>query len=297
MRKAIYYLMDVFTDKPYCGNQLAIFPDASDLPEEVLQTLATELNLSESVFLYPASDESSLKKMRIFTPGQELPTAGHPTVGTAIFLAKELSLQQNEKISIHLEQPIGKIKIDIEVKENHAIWASMYQPLPTFGKIYTNRADFAALIGLALDDLLPYPVQWISCGVPYIIIPVKDLSAVRSIGFRLDKFDELKSSFGNAFIYAFTPDGERLGSDVHGRMFAPEAGILEDPATGSANGPLGCYLRKYDIKQSPFVSEQGFEMGRPSIMYIDIQEDVDKNITQVKVGGQAQFVGKGEIYL
>ena len=297
MKKAIYYLMDVFTEEPFSGNQLAIFPEGPQIPEELLHTLTKELNLSESVFVYPPTDPQAHFKMRIFTPGMELPTAGHPTIGTAIYLARNLDHDPAGHVTMMLEQKIGNIKVELDIKNNQAYKATMYQPLPSFGKTFEDRKLMASLLGLEENDLLDYPVQLVSCGVPYLIIPVKDLATVRRIGFRLDVFNALKEATGGAFVYAFAPEGERTGNNLHGRMFAPEAGILEDPATGSANGPLGCYVHHYGIKKGPYISEQGFEMGRPSILHIEIDSDSKGTITAVKVGGQAVFTGKGEIYL
>lgn len=297
MKKAIYFLMDVFTNQPYSGNQLAIFPEASSIPEELLPKIARELNLSETVYLYPKSDPKADFKMRIFTPASELPTAGHPTIGTSIFLARKVAHQDSTTHQLILEQAIGNIPVDVEIINNVPVKATMQQPLPTFGEIYKDRQLMAELIGLSEEDLLDYPVQQVSCGVPYVIIPVRSLHLIRKIGFRLDRFNELKPQLGGAFVYAFTPSGTTERGNVHGRMFAPEAGILEDPATGSANGPLGCYLTHYQILPSPYLSEQGFEMGRPSLLEIAIETNASREITAVKVGGEAVFTGRGEIYL
>ena len=296
MRKAIYYLMDVFTEQPFSGNQLAIFPDGHLIPEEYMPLLAKELNLSESVFILPTQNHEAQYRMRIFTPGMELPTAGHPTIGTALYLARNLDHAPKGHLELLLEQPIGLIKVELEIKNNQAYKATMYQPLPDFGQIFEDRDQMASLLGLTESDLMDYPIQIISCGVPYLIIPVKDLATVRRIGFRLDVFQELSTETNGAFVYAFTTETEESKNDLHGRMFAPEAGILEDPATGSANGPLGCYVQHYQIKKSPFLSEQGYEMGRPSLLYVDISTAKDGSIDAVKVGGQAVFTGRGEIY-
>lgn len=297
MKKAIYYLVDVFTDRPYSGNQLAIFPDAVPIPDELLPQIARELNLSETVYLYPKQDPAADFRMRIFTPGGELPTAGHPTIGTSIFLARKIDHKENTIHLLTLEQKIGNISVEVDIENNLPKKATMFQPLPSFLEIYEDRQLLAEMLGLQPGDLLDFPIQKISCGVPYVIIPIKSLELIRKIGFRLDRYNQMKSTFDGAFVYAFTPFGETPGGNVHGRMFAPEAGILEDPATGSANGPLGCYLTDYNILQGPYISEQGFEMGRPSIIEIDIKCDSDQKITAVKVGGSAVMIGKGEIYL
>jgi trans-2,3-dihydro-3-hydroxyanthranilate isomerase len=296
MNKALYYLLDVFTKESFGGNQLAIFPDDRNISESLKPRIARELNLSETVFLSPTVQDLPIP-MRIFTPGGEVPTAGHPTVGTAYYLSRELAHDYETPLEITFQQKIGPIKAEVFFENNLPYKAVMYQPLPKFGVEYQNRGDFAKLLSLEEQDLLHYPVQWVSCGLPYVIIPVVSLEKVKAIQFRLDIWQTLRKQVDQAFIYAFTPYGETKEGDLHGRMFAPDIGVFEDAATGSANGPLGCYVTHHKIKESPFLSEQGFEMGRRSLINIEIQEDDEKNIHQVKVGGSCVFMGKGEIFL
>ena len=191
---------------------------------------------------------------------------------------------------------MGKIQVDVEFKDGAIRMATMHQPLPQFMDIYNNRAEIAKLLSVDEADLLDFPIQKVSCGVPYVIVPLSSLEAVAKVRFRLDVWDDLRDVL-KGFVYCFAPFGEQEGSDLHGRMFAPEAGILEDPATGSANGPLGCYVTKYGIKKGPFISEQGFELGRPSIMHIGIDTGPDGTISDVRVGGQSVFVGKGQFFI
>lgn len=294
MKKATYHLLDVFTNKKFGGNQLAVFPDSSDIDPDIMQSIAREFNLSETVFLYPVNSDGSYD-MKIFTPVQELPTAGHPTIGTAYYLAQDISVEDGSS-TLCLNQKVGKIEVDLDFQNGKLNQATMHQPLPVFEEIYSNREELSELLSLNENDLLDLPIQKVSCGVPYVIIPLKSLEAVESIQFRLDIWANIKDSL-NAFVYCFTPDGLNESSSLHGRMFAPEAGILEDPATGSANGPLGCYVSKYNISHFPLVSEQGFELGRPSLIHIDIDHDERGNICDVKVGGQSVFVGQGEFFL
>ncbi len=295
MHRASYYLLDVFTEQRYGGNPLAIFPDARPVDPSLMQTIAGELNLSETVFLYPRNKKGAFP-MRIFTPRTELPTAGHPSIGTAFFLAREVHHDHNKPIEIILGQRIGDIRVSVEHRYNIPTMATMHQPLPEFGEVMETRKEVAAVLGLKEQDLLPQPLQIVSCGVPYLIVPINSLEAVKAIRFRLDLWDRMKDAFGGSFIYAFTPSGERPGSDLHGRMFAPEAGILEDPATGSANGPLACYCVEYGIKKGPMISEQGFEMGRPSFLHLEARKDGNE-FKSVRVAGKSVFVGKGEFFL
>ena len=172
----------------------------------------------------------------------------------------------------------------------------MYQVRPHFGNILDNRSEIAELFNLTASDLMDYPVQEVSCGVPYIIVPVKTLENVRNLTFNTQVWEQLKSTLSDLSVYVFTPQGLLPNSDLHGRMFAPEIGITEDPATGSANGPLACYLFKYGIKKGPLISEQGFEMNRPSILHLEIESEKEI-IKKVKVGGQAIFVGQGQFII
>lgn len=296
MKKAIYYLLDVFTERKYGGNQLAIFPEAKNIPGELQQTIAKELNLSETVYLFP-KDEKGQYPMRIFTPESELPTAGHPSVGTAFYLAREIEHKANKPLEIILSQKIGPVKARIEFKKNLPNLVTISLAPPVFGEIFEDRQIFAELISLKEEDLMNTPVQIVSCGIPYVIIPVKHIRSIKNCRMRLDIWDKVKEIVDHAFVYAFAPEGEESSSDLHGRMFAPEAGIPEDPATGSANAPLGAYVVYYKIKKSPIVSEQGYEINRPSKIFIEVKNDKNGLPTSVDIGGKCQFIGKGEIYL
>ena len=289
--------MDVFTDCRFGGNPLAIFPDASQVPPDMMPQIARELNLSETVFLFPPDSEGAIP-MRIFTPASELPTAGHPTIGTAYYLASQLTHPPKDGyVDFWLQQKVGKIRSRAYFEDGKPTHTTMQQLLPEFGKIYENRDDFAHLLGLAPADLAPTPIQVISCGVPFVFVPVKTLAAVARIRFQLHHWEQVKESLSQAFVYAFTLEAERKGSDVHGRMFAPEAGISEDPATGSANGPLGCYLTRYGLKTGKLVSEQGFEMGRPSLIGIEIEKSESGAIRRVVISGQSVDVGTGLFFM
>jgi len=296
MIHANYFLLDVFTDNKFGGNQLALFPDARFIKDELLQKLAKELNLSETVFLYPPAKGENWR-MRIFTPGRELNTAGHPTVGTAYYLSRETLHPENNMQTISLEQKIGTIKVDIEYENNVPMKVTMHQPLPEFGQTHNDKVDIIAkMLSISPTEIDDLPIQEVSCGNNTLLIPVKNLETLSKIKFRLDVWEDFTSVINDAFIYPFSTNGVIQGG-VQGRMFAPEVGIIEDPATGSANGPLASYLSKYQIAKMPLVSLQGYEMGRPSQLHLDIDKDSEGNITSVKVGGNCAFVGKGLIYL
>ena len=232
--------------------------------------------------------------MRIFTPEQELPTAGHPSIGTAYYLAQNIDQEDGLK-TLTLAQKVGDIKVEVEMKNGSPIKATMYPPLPEFPTCPLDTSTIARLLSLSEDDILESGPEVISCGVRYLLVPVKSIDRVRNIKFRLDVWDEVKDRL-NCFVYPFTLETDLPESNVHGRMFAPEAGILEDPATGSANGPLACYLNKHNLAVGPLISEQGFELGRPSILHIEAK-GTGENITEVKVGGTSILVGSGKLFL
>ncbi len=285
-----YYLLDVFTSTPLAGNQLAVFPDASDIDPLLFQGIAKEFNLSETVFLFPTKSGEN-PSMRIFTPSKELPTAGHPTIGTAHVLARE-----SGKASMILQQKIGDIHVSIEYKDGEPDLITMNQPLPVYGRIYHNKTAIASMLSLTPDEIDDSPIQEISCGNNILFIPVKNVEILSRIKVRTEILEELSDAVDTTQLYCFSVNGVN-GGDVQGRMFAPLLGIYEDPATGSANGPLACYLAKHDVLQMPVLSLQGYEMGRPSQLYLDLSLDTKNEITEVKVGGKCQLVGKGELFL
>lgn len=296
MPEAHYHMLDVFTNSKFGGNPLAIFEDAHSIEEYYLQKIASELNLSETVFLYPPKQSDSWK-MRIFTPGGELDTAGHPTVGTAFHLASQTNHTSQERSTMTLYQNIGPINVQIDYINQALNMVTMFQPLPVFGPIYSEKQhQIADLLSLHPDDIDAFPIQEVSCGNNTLLIPLKNIESLKKIVFKQSKLQELGSSINSALIYPFTVNGV-INGQVQGRMFAPHLGIHEDPATGSANGPLAAYLSKYDVLPMPLISLQGVEMGRPSKMHLDIEKDSNGNITAVKVGGHCVYVGKGSIYL
>lgn len=294
-KQADYYLLDVFTEKKYGGNQLAIFPDAHDIDESLFQTIARELNLSETVFLFPQPNGKPYS-MRIYTPGKELPTAGHPTVGTAFFLTSLLTNPAKEVI-LHLQQKVGLIKVTVEMTDGKPGMVTMEQPLPVFGPTHGDKKDLIAqILGIGTADLDDLPVQEVSCGNNSLLVPVKNTEVLSRISVNTDLWKRSKPQFGNGFLYVFTTHGVTEG-DVQGRMFAPEIGIPEDPATGSANGPLTAYLTQHRVISMPAKSLQGYEMGRPSQLYLNSSTDANGQITSLTVGGYSVFTGKGVHFL
>jgi trans-2,3-dihydro-3-hydroxyanthranilate isomerase len=289
MRDLTYYLIDVFTDTQFEGNQLAVFPDPKDIPDELMQKIANEFNLSETTFVFPSDDDDCDCKVKIYTPQNELPMAGHPTIGTAFTLLQYELIKPKNKDYLVFEEGVGLIKVEFELKNNEPDLIFMNQPIPEFGKIFSEPSQIAELLSLKTENIRDeFPVQVISSGVPFLFVPLSNLD---------DLLDEVLKDFETKQIFIFTTETERNDSFVHCRMFAPSFGIVEDPATGSAHGPLGAYLVKYGLSDGKrFASEQGFEMGRPSIINVEVKHEHGK-IKNVKVGGKSVVMGKGTIQI
>lgn len=296
-----YHLLDVFTDRQFGGNQLAVFPDPPrDLPATLMQKIAKELNLSETTFVFPPADSAADFRLRIFTPAAELPMAGHPTVGTAYLLARLGALGRiADAKTIVFQEGIGPIAVTVRADENgdpRHVW--MQQPIPQFLDIYQDRASIASILSLTVGDLRDgAPIQVLSSGLPFLFVPLKSLEAVREIRLRLDKWSERLAGTNAQNVFVATTETVRQDSTVHSRMFAPALGISEDPATGSASGPLGAYLLRYGLASSgDMVSEQGFEMGRPSFIHIEVKRNGDE-FTDVAIGGRCAYIGCGALVI
>ena len=301
MKKAFYYLVDVFTDNVFGGNQLAVFPKGEEVPEHLMQQIAKELNLSETTFVLPPVNPQNDIKLRIFTPDQELPMAGHPTIGTAFVLLQQELLTTAGRNPLVFEEGVGDIPVAFEQNGQQLGLITMTQPLPKFGEIVTDIQILADLLSINPENILPEPpAQVVSCGVPYLCVPLKNLAAVKKARLRNEVFENQLSHIGSQSVFLFSMETENPANTVHGRMFAPAFGIPEDPATGSACGPLGCYLVQHKlVPEQPvanIVCEQGYEMGRPSLLYLTIGQE-SNTITQVKVGGKSVLVGEGYFYL
>ena len=241
-----YLHYDVFTDEPFTGNQLAVFLDGRGLSAERMQALAREMNFSESTFILPAETAGTDVRMRIFTPANEMPMAGHPTIGSTFALAHTGVIRPGTQRFV-FGLGVGPVPVDLEWEGSRLRFAWMTQLNPTFGPAVEARSAVAAAIGLSEGDLAPnLPIQEVTCGVPFLIVPVKSREAVDRAVSDASAFRRLTSTAGvdvPIFFFAMCQPGS--AETVHSRMFAPEFGIVEDPATGSASGPLGCYLLQH----------------------------------------------------
>jgi trans-2,3-dihydro-3-hydroxyanthranilate isomerase len=285
-----YCLVDVFTERPLEGNGLAVLPDARGLDTATLQRVAREFNQSETVFLFPPERPGTAAKVRIFTPTLELRFAGHPTIG-ASFVMRERGLVPRETERFVLDEPIGNVAVRVEAGEPERFWLTT--PPIEFGAYFEHEACARAL-GLAPEDLLGAEPQLVSAGNPNIYVAVRDRDAVDRAWLDLGGLRELhggRASTDAVFVFAPTTVG------AYSRMFAPEHGVIEDPATGSATGPLAAYMMRHGLAPSAggtrFTSEQGVKMGRPSFLHVLVHGESGRD--GIEVGGSCVLVAEGEI--
>lgn len=297
-----YLHLDVFTDRRFEGNQLAVFPEPQGLTTEEMQRIAKEMNFSESTFIFPPEHGGDVR-MRIFTPGEELPMAGHPTIGSTFALAIEGTIRPGQKEFV-FELGVGPTPVSLEWNAAGLAFAWMTQHVPTFGGIISDREMLATAVGVSAADLIAgTPVQSVSCGVPFLFVPLATRAAVDAVAIDRKALAKCAaaSGLGELPVFFFTPERAGGGEEtVYSRMLAPGFGIAEDPATGGASGPLGCYLLQHRLVTPEaarrMLSLQGVAMGRPSRIHISIDSDHDR-ITRVRVGGVSVLVGRGELSL
>jgi trans-2,3-dihydro-3-hydroxyanthranilate isomerase len=304
--------LDVFTDRAFCGNPLAVFPQAEGLTDEQMQQIAREMNLSETVFVLPSEKEEALRRLRIFTPSSELPFAGHPVVGTWYCLAGEgvVPLPENGNGWVQLKQEvgIGVLPIDIEFKDGEPARTVMTQgKFEIRGEIedWQEQSEIARALGLAREDLdETLPIQAVSTGNTMLLVPVRALADLGHCRPNLTMLEEIyeHSDFAQANAtgcYAFTRETIEVGDGrAHARFFIGQ-NIGEDPATGSAAGPLGGYLVHHGAAGVDpvegvykFVIEQGDFIHRPSRIGLEVKGEPDK-VEQVRVGGRSVVVARG----
>lgn len=303
-RTLTFYQADVFTDRPFGGNPVAVVPEAMGLSDRELQQIAREMNLSETVFVFPPTDPAATAKLRIFTPTQEIPFAGHPVLGAFFVLAKLGRLpSKNEATRLLYECNLGSFPLEILAREGEILRVVMSQPKPQFLGVVDNLKDLfeiANALGLPKSQITDtkVPVEVVSTGLPIIIVPVRTLTGVRSMTPNVSAINDLCARHGAKGLMAFTTMTVEEASAVHTRVFAPPIGVLEDPATGSASGALGAYLVQNGVVEvapmTEILAEQGYELERPSRILIQVESD-DDAIQQVKVGGQAVMVIEGTL--
>jgi len=274
-----FVICDVFTDRPLAGNQLAVFPDAASIPEHLLQPLAREINFSETVFVYPPADPANTARIRIFVPKQEIRFAGHPILGTAMALGAERRLDR-----LVLETRRAPVPVTLS-----GDGGTMEQPLPDV-EPYRHADELLAALGVERSSL---PVDRYDNGMPHVYVRLESVEQVAALRPDMNALQEIPDAFGTGYN-VFAGSGERYTT----RMFAPADGVPEDPATGSAAGPLACHLVRHGAIEpgTEITISQGASVGRPSTLYA-AAEGSSQEITRVRVRGSAVIVAEGRFAL
>jgi len=300
---ARYLTADVFTDRKFGGNQLAVFPDARQIKPDLMPRIAQEFNYSETTFVLPPDDPSHTAKVRIFTPGGELQFAGHPTVGTAHVLASIGVIKlTGDETRIVLEEGLGPVPVTIRAKGGRPDFAQLTAAkLPETGPPPPSRETLAAMLSLEPTDVLDGDMkpEALSCGTPFLFVPVRDRGAVGRARVKIDLWASALGGYITKDVFVFAMDAEQPDNDVRARMFAPAIGVAEDPATGSACVALAGYLATRDARTQGtlrWIVEQGFEMGRPSSLEIEADKKAGA-VAAVRVGGRTVMVCDGTMEL
>jgi len=294
---------DVFTSEMFGGNQLAVLPDARGLSTDQMQAIAREFNYAETTFVLPPEqpERGHTRRVRIFTPGAEIPFAGHPTVGTAFALAAvgEIALE-GDTTRVVFEEGVGPVPVVIRAEGGRPTFSQLsVAQLPEVGPPPPDLGTLAEILSLREEDFVggDYMPQGVSCGLPFLFVPVKNRDAVRRARVRLDPWERALKGTWNSEMMVFAMDPERPGSDVRARVFVPGLSVPEDPATGSAGAGLAGYLAARTPRDGStlrWTVEQGFEMGRPSILHLEADKS-DGAITAVRVGGSTVLVSEGRM--
>lgn len=311
MARYRFMQLDVFTENAFSGNPLAVFPEAEGIEDALMQKIAREMNLSETVFVLPSTAEGALKRLRIFTPARELPMAGHPVVGTWNLLAREGVVERPASgeglVRVHQEIGIGVLPVDIEFKAGEPVRVVMTQgKFEISGRVEGahERAEIERSIGLAPEDFdESLPIEVASTGISFLLVPVNSLMALSRCRINSTSLSALYRQQGATGCCVFTREVRESarGSQVHMRMFAPDDNIPEDPATGSCAGVLSSYLVHHDALQMKaddgvyrFVVEQGDFMERPSRIHAEIR-GTKGAVEEVRIGGPSVVVAEGHL--
>lgn len=287
-----FYIVDVFAESKYAGNQLGVFRHSASLSDADMQRIAKEMNYSETTFILTDRERDGGFDVRIFTPEEELPFAGHPTLGTAFVIQQEILKNPVEKVVLNLK--VGQIPVTLSYEDRSPGVLWMKQKPPVFGK-EVDKAGMAGSLNLeegALDE--KFPIQEVSTGIPFVIVPVVNLAHLKKAKVDFAKFMKTVEHIDAKAPLLFCPETRDSQNDLSVRVFVDYYGIPEDPATGSANGCLAAYLARHRYFGSDRVDirvEQGYEIGRPSLLYLKGEEKGDE--IDVFVGGRAIMVAKG----
>ena len=288
------YIADVFAEKKYQGNQLAVIHCKETLSDVEMQRLANEMHFSETSYILSEEKRKGGYDVRIFTPQTEVPFAGHPTLGTAYVLQHEIIRQPVNKIALNLK--IGQIEVELTYKKDRLNLLWMRQINPIFSQVI-DPDSLSRVLNLNREEIDDkFPIQEVSTGLPFIIVPLKTLNALQNMEVTKDRYSKLTRNTQAKAIMFFCPQTCNPGKDLHARVFTYFYGMPEDPATGSANGCLAGYLVKHRYYGKPEIDirvEQGYEIGRPSLLYLRAKETEGR--IDVSVGGKVILVARGEI--
>ena len=294
MADIVFYIVDVFAEEKYAGNQLAVIIPKEKISDEKMQRLAKEMNYSETTFILSALEENDGYPVRIFTPAEEIPFAGHPTLGTAFIIQQEIIQKPVEKVVLNLK--VGPIPVTFSYHDNIPDEMWMKQIEPTFLSAI-DREKISRVLNLDSADIDErFPVQEVSTGTPFIIVPLKTLAAVQKAVLNRELYFNLIENIDSKAILFFAPETIDKNNRLHARLFADYYGVPEDPATGSANGCLAGYLVKHRYFGENSIDirvEQGYEINRPSLLYLKADETNGK--INIFVGGKVIMVARGEL--
>jgi trans-2,3-dihydro-3-hydroxyanthranilate isomerase len=295
-----YYTLDVFTDRPLTGNPLAVVLDADALDSDRMQAVAREFNLSETVFVQRPANPAHSARVRIFTPASEVPFAGHPTIGTAVLLAqlKTGGLGPNQDALIALEENVGLVRVGVRLRAGAPPFAEFDAPkLPVEGGALPSPERLCAAIGLVPSEIAfanHRPTRF-GAGLTFAFIPVASRDAIVKAAVNARHWEAAMGGLGLVGAFLYTPAAVHTTSSFHARMFAPDVGVPEDPATGSAAAAFAGVVNKFDAPPDGFhkrAIEQGYEMGRPSLIALSLEIERGK-LTTVRIGGSAVRVMEG----
>jgi trans-2,3-dihydro-3-hydroxyanthranilate isomerase len=296
-----YDQWDVFTEQPLTGNQLAVFSEPQGLTKALMQSIAREMAFSETTFIFPPDDEDVDFRVRIFGPDREFPFAGHPTIGSAFGLARSGSISPGTE-QVVFSEGIGPVIVELEWNGDDLHFAWMRDRAPTFGKTLRDINSMAAALGLEPSELKStlLPIQEVSGGASFLFVPLTSRAAVDRASLNATAISAVfgKADLRKQSIFLFSTESTDDAATVYGRKLGIDG--REDPATGSAAGPLGCYLVRYGVVRGKdadhILIRQGVRMGRPSWLHVKLGLSGNE-ITSVRVGGSSIFVGDGTIIL
>jgi trans-2,3-dihydro-3-hydroxyanthranilate isomerase len=290
----IFYIVDVFAEQKYSGNQLAVFRFTQQLTSKEMQQIAREINFSETTFILSDTKRDNAYDVRIFTPHNEVPFAGHPTLGTAFIIHEEIEKKQGNEVVLNLKAGRVPVFFASSDEQSDVLW--MKQLEPVFGDTY-DAETVSKILDIDVNEIdSRFPIQEVSTGLPAVIVPLKTLESVKRVKIVNNRYLEFTEDIEAKTILVFCPETYDKKNDLNVRFFAGRYGIPEDPATGSANGCLAGYLVKHTYFGEAKIDlkvEQGYEVGRPSLLLLNAEQKKDG--IEVNVGGKVKLVAKGKL--